>query len=140
MVVTPSSLFALALSRHRLPWNWSLHFGALVLFGLALLAHSYLLLAAACILLGAGFFELALGEPPDNRWFRFARRGVEWEKNWAAAPWNRVKWARLVFAVLLAGAVVWALWARELAALTLLAGFAVLAWVVRQNREKGIDP
>jgi hypothetical protein len=139
MVVTPSSLFALAVSRHRQPWNWSLHLAALILFGLALFAHGYLLLAASLILLGAGFFDLRLDGPPDNRWFRLVRSGVEWEKNWSAAPWNRVKWSRLLFAVLAAGLCVWALWARELAAVMLLAGFAVLAWVVRQNRENGID-
>jgi hypothetical protein len=140
MIVTPSSLFALAVSRHRQPWNWSLHFAALVLFGLTLFSHSYLMLAASLILLGVGFFELRLDGPPENRWFRFVSRGVEWEKNWSAAPWNRVKWSRLVFTVLVAGVAVWALWVRELAALMLLAGFAVLAWVVRQNRENGIDP
>jgi hypothetical protein len=140
MGVTPSSLFALAVIRHRQPWNWSLHCAALVLFCLTLLAHSYLMLAASLILLGVGFFELKLDEPPDNRWFKFARRGVEWEKDWSAAPWNRVKRARLVFALLAAGFAVWALWVRELAGLMLVAGFAVLAWVVRQNRENGIDP
>ncbi|XXJ21286.1 hypothetical protein ACR42D_17460 [Desulfovibrio caledoniensis] len=140
MGVTPSSLFALAVIRHRQPWNWSLHCAALVLFCLTLLAHSYLMLAASLILLGAGFFELKLDEPPGNRWFKFARRGVEWEKDWSAAPWNRVKRVRLVFALLAAGFAVWALWVRELAGLMLVAGFAVLAWVVRQNRENGIDP
>jgi hypothetical protein len=140
MVVTPSSLFALAVSRHRQPWNWSLHCAALILFCLALLGHSYLTLAAALILLGVGFFELRLEEPPDNRWFRFERLGVAWEKNWGAAPWNRVKWLRLLLALSLIGFAAWALWVRELAGLMLLAGFAVLAAVVRQNRENGIDP
>ncbi|MEZ7196143.1 hypothetical protein [Pseudodesulfovibrio karagichevae] len=128
------------MSRHRQPWNWSLHLAALVLFGLALFTHGYLLLAASLILLGAGFFELGLDGPPDNRWFRFVRGGVEWEKNWSAAPWNRVKWSRLAIVVLVGGLSVWALWTQELAAVMLLAGFAVLAWVVRQNRENGIDP
>jgi hypothetical protein len=140
MAVTPSSLFALAVSRHRQPWNWSLHFAALVLFCLALFWHSYLMLAASLILLGVGFFELGLDGPSDNRWFRFAHGGVEWEKNWSAAPWNWVKWSRLAFAVLAAGFAAWALWGRVLEALMLLAGFAVLGWVVRLNRENGIDP
>ncbi|WP_238528154.1 hypothetical protein [Pseudodesulfovibrio mercurii] len=128
------------MSRHRQPWNWSLHAAALVLFGLALFAHGYLLLAASLILLGAGFFELDLPAPPENWWFGLARRGVEWEKNWSAAPWNRVKWSRLLGALLLAGVLVWGLWVRELAALGLLFGFAVLVWVMRRNREDGIDP
>ena len=140
MVVTPSSLFALALARHRLPWNWSLHLAAQVLFGLTLLAHSYLLLAATLILFGTGLLELDLPEPPDHWWFRFVHRGVEWEKNWAAAPWNRVKWTRLLLTVLLCGVAVWALWVRELATLMLLAGFAALVRVMLQNRESGIDP
>ncbi|WFS62220.1 hypothetical protein LF599_16395 [Pseudodesulfovibrio thermohalotolerans] len=140
MTVTPSSLFALAVSRHRQPWNWCLHVAALVLFCLALLAHGYLLLAVSLILLGAGFFELKLPDLPDNRWFRLARRGVEWEKNWSAAPWNRVKWTRLLFFFALAGLTVWALWVRELATLMLLIGFAVLVRVMRENRKSGIDP
>nr|WP_319583089.1 hypothetical protein [uncultured Pseudodesulfovibrio sp.] len=102
------------------------------------MSHGYLMLAASLILLGVGFFELKLDEPPDNRWFRFVRRAIDWEKNWGAAPWNRVKWTRLLFALLVAGFTVWALWVRELAGLMLVAGFAVLAWVVRQNRENGI--
>ncbi len=140
MTVTPSSLFALAVSRHRQPWNWSLHVAALVLFCLALLTHGYLLLAASFVLLGVGFFELKLPDQPDNRWFRLARRGVEWEKNWAAAPWNRVKWTRLLIFAALASLSVWALWVRELATLMLLAGFAVLVRVMRENRKSGIDP
>jgi len=139
MIVTPSSLFALAVSRHRQPWNWSLHFAAVVLSGLTLFSHSYLMLAASLILLGVGFFELGLDRPTESRWFRFVSRSVEWEKDWAAVPWNRVKCSRLAFAVLVAGFTVWALWVRELAALMLLAGFAVLAWVARQNRESGND-
>lgn len=140
MIVTPSELVGLALARHREPWNWTLHFAALWLLCPALLFHSALFLAAALILSGAGFFRLGLGAPPDNRWFRFVRRCLEWEKNWIAAPWNRHKTGRFVFALAAAVAVVWALWTREPAALALIIGFAVLARVVAENRKNGIDP
>lgn len=140
MAVTPSQLFALAVSRHREPWNWTFHCAALVLFCLCLLAHSYLFLAASLILLGAGFFRLPLDPPPDNRWFRFTRRFLQWERNWSATPWTGRKIARLAFAVLAAAVTVWALWTREPAALALLAGFLVLSRVVSANREGGIDP
>lgn len=140
MIVTPSSLFELAVLRHRQPWNWSLHFAALVLFGCALFGHSYLALAAGVVLFGAGFFELRLGEPPEGWWFERVRRFVEWEKNWSAAPWNRVKWRRLLLAALLGGVLVWALWVRELATLMLMVCFAALLWAQRENRKGGIDP
>lgn len=140
MAVTPSSLFGLAVSRHRQPWNWSLHCAGLSLFALALFTHGYLVLAASLILLGTGFFELDLGAPPENLWFRFVHRGVEWERNWSAAPWNRGKWWRLLMAVVLAGVTAWALWVRELATLMLLVGFAVLIRVRQRNRDAGIDP
>lgn len=140
MIVTPSSLFELAVRRHRQPWNWSLHFAALVLFGCALFGRSYLALAAATVLFAAGFFELNLGEPPEGRWFRWVRRCVERERNWAAAPWNLAKWWRLAVFLPVCGALAWALWVRELAALMLFVCFAVLLRVRRENRENGIDP
>ena len=139
MTVIPSELFDLALVRHRQPWNWSLHCAALVLFCLTLLAHSYLLLAASLILLGTGFLALDLDRPPGNRWFGLVDSMVEWEKNWAAAPWGWYKRARLLFTVCLTVAVIWALWTCELAALGLLMGFAALAWVVRDNRKNNAD-
>lgn len=140
MTVTPSELFDLALARHRQPWNWSLHFAALVLFCLMLLGHSYLLLASSLILLGTGFFSLNLDEPPKNRWFNFVAAGVIWEKNWVAAPWNWVKWSRLLFVSCISGVSIWALWTCELATLGLLVGFAVLARVVKENMANGIKP
>ena len=140
MVVTPSELVALALRRHMEPWNWSFQCAALCLFCLTLLFHSYLLLAAALILLGTGFFRLGLDDPPDNRWFQFVRRALEWEKNWIAAPWNWYKIRRFGFALTVAAITVWALWTSESAAIGLIVGFAVLARVVAENRGKGIDP
>lgn len=140
MSVTPSQLFDLALFRHRQPWNWSLHFAALVLFCLTLLGHSYLLLAASLILLGAGFFDLKLGDPPGNLWFGFVKRGVEREKNWASLPWNWAKWLWLLITLCLALAVIWVLWTRELAGLGLLAGFGALAWAAGQNRANNEGP
>jgi hypothetical protein len=140
MIVTPSELVALALARHREPWNWTFHFAALGLLFPTLLFHSYLFLAAALILFGAGFFRLDLDVPPDNRWFRFVHRGLEWEKNWIAAPWNRHKTGRFAFALATAVITIWALWTREPAALALIVGFTVLAFVVAENKKKGIDP
>ncbi|MCJ2165860.1 MULTISPECIES: hypothetical protein [unclassified Pseudodesulfovibrio] len=139
MAVTPSELFDLALVRHRQPWNWSLHCASMVLFCLTLLAHSYLLLASSMILFGTGFFSLNLGDPPQNRWFGFVAACVEWEKNWVAAPWNWVKWSRLLFVVCLAGAIAWVLWTRELAGIGLLVGFAALVRVVKENKDNGVD-
>ena len=83
-MVTPAELFRLALLRHHQPWNWSFQFVALWLFGLTLLLHSYLLLAATFIMLGTGFFQLHLSQNLENRWFSFVERGIEWEKNWIA--------------------------------------------------------
>lgn len=140
MVVTPSALFALALARHREPWNWTLQSAGLACLFPTLFLHSYLFLAAALILFGAGFFRLGLDQPPDNRWFRFAARALEWEKNWMAAPWNRHKIGRFCFALLASACLIWALWTRELAVLTLAAGFAVLARVVAENKKNGIAP
>lgn len=140
MVVTPSELFNLALSRHRQPWNWTLQFAALGLLCLTLLFHSFLFLAAAVIFFGTGFFQLGLDDPPENGWFRFVAAGVEWEKNWVAAPWNWHKIWRFGFVLLVSAALIWALWVREPAALAIFVGFAVLARVVFENKDGGIVP
>ncbi|QGY42007.1 hypothetical protein GM415_07405 [Pseudodesulfovibrio cashew] len=140
MTATPSEIFDLAVKRHRLPWNWTLHTAALAGFALTLLAHSPLLFAASLIVAGAGFFEPDLPTPPDNRWFRLAARAVEWEKNWAAAPWNRHKVLRFAFVLLVALVAAWALWTRDPVVLALLAAFAYLVYVVRDNMAGGIDP
>ncbi|MBG0790681.1 MAG: hypothetical protein H0S80_09315 [Desulfovibrionaceae bacterium] len=140
MAVTPSELLTLALARHREPWNRTLHAASLACLCPALFLHSYLLVAAALILLGAGFFRLGLGAPPDNRWFRFTARAVEWEKNWLAAPWNWSKIWRFCFAVIAATALVWALWTGDMAALALAVGFGVLVRVAVENKKNGINP
>lgn len=139
MAVTPSELFGLALKRHREPWNWTLHCASLLAFALTLLLHSYLLFATSLILLGAGFFDLKMPEPPKNRWFKFAEEGVEWEKDWVAYPWTFRKIWRFAFVVLVSLIVCWVLVTRELSALGMLMGFAYLIKVVRDNRESGID-
>lgn len=140
MTVTPSDLVRLALERHRMEWNWTAHFAALVCLALALLLHSGLLLAAALILLAAGTFDAGLPPMRAGRWQRFVRRGVEWEKNWAAASWDLGKSAR--FIIFMVGCVVsvWALWTRELATLGLLVGLGLLYWVMLDNLSGGIDP
>lgn len=140
MSVTPSHLFALAVERHREPWNWTLHFASLFGFALTLFLHSYLLLATSLILFGAGLFNLDMPDMPDTRWRRFVRQAVEWEKNWIAYPWTFYKTWRFVFAVAVAAFLIWALWVREPSALALLLGFACLARVVRENKDAGIDP
>jgi len=139
MAVTPAELFALALERHRQPWNWSFQFAAVWVFGLTLLFHSYLLLAVTLIFFGAGFFHLDLPPVPGNRWISFVKKGVEWEKNWIAAPWNLIKWKRFLFVVVVSGVLVWALWTREYAALGLILGFACLVKVMVDNKAAGID-
>lgn len=140
MVVTPSELAALALARHQEPWNWTFQAAGLCLLCPALFFHSFLFLAAALIFLGAGFFRLQLGPPPDNRWFRLVHNALEWEKNWLAAPWNRYKIIRFAFVIGTSIALTLALWTREAAALALLLGFAVLARVAVENKQNGIDP
>ena len=140
MSVTPSALFDLAVARHREPWNWTLHASAAGLFCLALLAHSFLLLAASMILGGVGFLRLDLETPPDNLWFRIVASAVTWERNWAAAPWNRGKWSRFLLTCSLTGVAVWALVIRELAVLGLLVCVAALIRVAWENRQNGIKP
>ncbi|WP_419785670.1 hypothetical protein [Pseudodesulfovibrio sp.] len=137
---TSSGLAALALARHRSHWNWTLHLAGLVVLALSLLLHGPLTASAGLILLGAGFFSWP--EPPhtDGRWQRFVRAGIEWEKDWIAAPWNRRKWIPFLAALLIGGYILWALWVRELASLALLIGFAVLLRVRKENKENGIDP
>lgn len=139
-MVTPAQLLNLALERHHQPWNWSLHFVALWLFGLTLLFHSYLLLAATFIILGTGLFQLNLSQNPGNRWFSFVDDGVEWEKNWIAAPWGFYKWRRFLFILVVTGILIWALWTREYATLLLIVGFAYLVTVMVENKSSGIDP
>ncbi len=139
MVVTPSALFSLALERHRSPWNWTLHCVAFVSFALTLLFHSALLFAASLILFGVGFLDLNMPKPPENRWFSYVHRAVEWEKNWVAYPWTFWKTWRFCFTLLVAAIVIWAFWAREPIALGLLVGFGYLIKVVRENRSSGID-
>ena len=51
----------------------------------------------------------------------------------ASGPWFLLTLACALFTV-------WALWVRDPASLGLIAGFAVLARVARENRENGIDP
>lgn len=140
MTVTPSELFDLALSRHRQPWGWTVHLAGLAGLGLAMLLHSGLTLAAAIILLGSGFFHWP--DPPnqDTRWFRFVHQAVEWEKDWVAYPWTWRKWMWFLFSLGCTLYICWALWVREAASLALLAGFVVLARVIHENRENGIDP
>jgi len=140
MFVTPAQLFTLALERHRQPWNWTIQFITLWMFGLTLLFHSYLLLVTSFILLGAGFYQLNLPPAPDNFWFSFVEKSVEWEKNWFGAPWNFIKWYRFLFVVAVAGVVIWALWTAELAMLGLVMGFVYLARVMVENKMGGIDP
>ena len=140
MIITPAELFTLALKRHQQPWNWSLQFSALWLFGLTLLFHSYLLLAVTFIIVGTGFFQLNLPKNLENRWFSFVEEGIEWEKNWIAAPWNFYKWKRFLFVLFVAGVLVWALWSREYASLLLITGFAYLVKVMVENKSAGIEP
>ncbi|WP_319541697.1 hypothetical protein [uncultured Pseudodesulfovibrio sp.] len=140
MNVTPADLAKLALERHRLPWNWSLQFAALILFCLTLLFHSPLFLTATIILCATGFLSLNMDEPPDNRWFRFVKAGIEWEKDWIAAPWNWAKWTKFIFIFIITIVFLWALWTREAATLGLILGFAVLIRVVVENMKNGIEP
>lgn len=140
MTITPSEIFSLALKRHRAPWNWTLHFAALFGFGLTLLLHSYLVFAVTMIVFGTGFFELGLPKAPDNRWFGFVTRGVEWEKNWVAAPWGWYKIRRFIYVLLIGLLTIWALWTRDAAVLALLIGFAFLIRIMRENMDVGIDP
>lgn len=140
MTVTPSDIFRLALERHRMPWNWTLHAAAIFGFGLTLLLHSPLMLSASLILLGTGFFDIKMPEMPDGRWRRLVLSAVEWEKNWVAAPWNRYKWWRFLFVLAVSLMIIWALWTRDLAAIGLLVGFGYLIRVMRENIEGGVDP
>lgn len=140
MALTPTDILSLALTRHRLPWNWTAHFAALGVFAFTLLLHSYILLAVTLACFGAGFFELGLPDMKEGRWKRFVTRMVEWEKNWIAAPWNRGKWWRFLFVLMVAAVTVWALWTGNPPLLALLVAFAYLARVVKENKEAGVDP
>jgi glucan phosphoethanolaminetransferase (alkaline phosphatase superfamily) len=139
MTVTPAELFALALERHQQHWNWSFQFVAALVFGLVLLFHSYLLLAVSLVLFGVGFFQLNLPPFEKKWWISFVKKGVEWEKNWIAAPWNLIKWRRFLFVLVATCVLVWALWIREYAALGLILGFAYLVKVKAENKAAGID-
>lgn len=77
---------------------------------------------------------------PDNRWLAFVKRGITWEKNWIAAPWNWPKWWRFTFFLFIAAVFVWALWVLELAALMLLGTLAYLWTVMLENKAAGIEP
>lgn len=140
MNITPQELFRLAIERHREPWNWTLQFAAAVVFCLALLFHSSLLVTAALILFGVGFMKLHMDEPPDNRWFRFVARSVEWEKNWESTPWTWIKITKCMFVLAATGLLLWALWVREPATLGLFFGFVVLYKVMLENIDSGIEP
>jgi len=140
MFTTPTKLLELAIERHRKPWNWTIQFAGVSLLCLTLLAHSYLLLAASLILLGTGFLDLNMDDPPDNRWFKFVTAGVEWEKNWVALPWNFAKIFKFTLVMIILGALIWVLVVRELAAIGLFIGFVYLARVVIENKESGVEP
>ncbi|BCS88597.1 hypothetical protein [Pseudodesulfovibrio sediminis] len=140
MVTSPSELFDLALKRHRQPWNWTLQFAGIMLLGLTLAAHSYLLLAASMILFGAGFYELHMPEPSENLWFRFVSGGIQWEKNWVATPWTFGKIFKCCVTLALLAVTVWALVVREIGTIGLLIGFLALARVVVENRDSGVEP
>lgn len=140
MAVTPSEILALAIERHRRPWNWTLHFAGLVGMALTLLLHSYLMFAVALITAGAGFFDLKLPPMTESRWKHFVNDGVEWEKNWIAAPWNWRKIWRFGFFLLVAAFSIWALWAQEPVAVSLILAFTYLLKVVRENKKGGVDP
>lgn len=140
MAVTPSEILALAFERHRLPWNWTLHFAGLAGLALTLLLHSYLMFAATLIVMGAGFFELNLPPMKNGPWHRFVVAGVDWERNWLAAPWNWRKTWRFAVFLLVAAIIIVSLWAQEPVAVALIIAFAYLAKVVRENIEGGIDP
>lgn len=138
--MTPSEIFALALKRHRKPWNWTLHFVGLIGFGLTLLLHSYLMFATSLILFGAGSFDLQLPVTSDNRWLRFVAKAIEWEKDWVAAPWNWYKTRRFLFVLAVVFVSIWALWTRDGVVLCLLVAFAYLLKVMKENIAGGIDP
>lgn len=140
MATTPAEVFALALARHRLLWNWTAHFAALCLFAFTLLFHSYVLLAVTLALFGAGFYELGLPEMKDGRWRQFVLRMIEWEKNWIAAPWIWGKWWRFLFICSVVLVVVWALWTGNPPVIMVLISFAYLSHVVRENKKRGVDP
>ncbi|NDV19628.1 hypothetical protein GO013_09375 [Pseudodesulfovibrio sp. JC047] len=140
MTITPSDLFQLATQRHRQPWNWSLHFTALISCCLAVLFHSPFFLTATIILGAVGFLELRMKTTPNTRWFRFVHAGIEWEKDWFATPWNTGKWTRFLLVFCIAIFFLWALWSRELAALALIIGFGALIRVMVENYKNGIKP
>lgn len=140
MTVTPSDIFELAVNRHREPWNWTLHFAAMCGFAATMLTHSFLMFAASLIVFGAGFFELGLPPMGDGRWLKFVKERIEWEKNWAAAPWNWHKIWRLAVVVLLSGVAIWALWTRDAGVLLLFLGFGYLVRVMKENMSGGIKP
>lgn len=140
MATTPSEVFYLALARHQLVWNWTVHFAALCLFALTLLFHSYLLLAVSLACLGAGFFDMGLPEMKDGRWRRFVLGMIEWEKNWIAAPWIWLKWLRLICVTMVALLSIWALWTQNPPVLAVLGASGYLVHVVRDNKRRGVDP
>lgn len=140
MVATPSDIRKLAIERHQSTWNWTMHFAAVIGFGLTLLFHSYILLACSTVLFGAGFFKPGLPVLRETRWTRFVARAVEWEKNWIAAPWNSYKIWRFTVVLLLATIAIWALWTGDAVVLALFVGFGFLVHVVRDNMAGGIKP
>jgi len=140
MSITPHQLFRLAIRRHREPWNWTLQFAAAIAFCQAMLFHNSLFFATALILFGTGFMRLCMTKPPDNRWFRFVARFVEWEKNWESTPWTWSKVMKFTGVLVILVLLFWALWVRELATIGLIFGFCVLHNVMRQNIENGIKP
>lgn len=132
-----------AISRHCAPWNWSLHVSGLAILAVGLWNHSPALLFLSAAALAGGFFKIPL--PPMKNCglsgFEDWTAGIiKSEKNWLESPmsWKKGRQATIIaIAIVLS---VWALWSREMAALALLAGFAVLATVLMENKKKGIDP
>ncbi len=132
-----------AIDAHCNPWNWGLHVLGLAVLAFGLWNHSFALLFISAAALVGGFFRIPLPPMKDaglsgfEGWTKGIRQA---EKTWLEKPlsWKKGKQATtIVLALVLT---VWALWSHELAALGLMAGFAVLAAVLIENKKKGIDP
>ncbi len=138
-MITPRDLLDLALVRHRQPWNMSFQLAGCAFLVPALLLHSAILVSLGLILVGVGFMNLRLAPMRPGRWHRVLDSVVAAEVRWLNTPMNARKFFRTVVVLGLFTVAVWALWAGDMAMLSLLVAMWAVYLAYRYNRTTGID-
>jgi hypothetical protein len=127
-----------ALRRRTIPWNWGLRALGLALLALSLGTRGALAFSTGAILAAASLFDLHLPPAEESATGRLLARASQRDAAWRAAPWTRRKRAEALALALLAGLLLWSLFARDLGlGLVAVAGAALAgAWAAQSASDR----